>query len=108
MECHTFTWSKNYLDLNLDCELDHDPEDVPVDRVHSLFNPTQRIKLLFIVQPLLHGKPPNIWIKIIQIAIQIECIHGTKFLDPDRDPDHFAPCKCGISHIDHDDRKITD
>ena len=77
MECQTnttFTWSKNDLDRNLDCELDHDPEDVPVNRVHSLFNPTQRIKLLFIVQSLilLHGKPPNIWIKIIQIAIQIE------------------------------------
>ena len=23
--------------------------------------------------------PPNIWIKIIQIVIQIECLHGTNF-----------------------------
>ena len=46
---------------------------------------------------LLHHNPPNIWIKIIQIAIQIECFHRTKFLNPDlnidRDPDNVAPCK---------------
>ena len=28
--------------------------------------------------------PPNIWIKIIQFAIQIECLHSTKCLDPHR------------------------
>ena len=64
----------------------------------SLFNTTKRIKLLFIVQSLLNRNPSNIWIKIIQIAIQIECLHGTKFLNPDRnlDPDKFAQCKPGI------------
>ena len=32
-----FTRSKNYLDLesNLDCDLDRDPEDVPVYMGHS-------------------------------------------------------------------------
>ena len=34
---------------------------------------------------------------MIQIAIQMECLHGTKFCDPDRnvdrDPDKFAPHK---------------
>ena len=42
---------------------------------------------------LLHCNPPNIWIKIIQIAIKIECLHGTTFLYPDRnhdrDPDNL-------------------
>ena len=64
---------------------------------HSFFNTTKRITLLFIVQSSLHSNPPNIWIKIIQIVIQIECLHGTKVLDPDGDLDcdldNFAPCR---------------
>ena len=40
-----FTQSKNYLDCNLDC----DPEDVPVYTGHPLFNTTKLIMLLFIV-----------------------------------------------------------
>ena len=35
--------------------------------------------------------------------IQIECLQGTKFLNPDRyldrDLDHFAPCKQGIGFL---------
>ena len=27
----------------------------------------------------------------------MECLHQMKFRDPDRDPDHFALCKWGIS-----------
>ena len=37
---------------------------------------------------------------MIQIAIQIECLRGTKFFDPDCnldcDPGNFALCKQGI------------
>ena len=91
-----FTQNKNYLDrdpdYNLDCDLDHHPDYTG----HSLFNTTKHITLLFIVQSLLHHNPPNIWIKMIQITIQIECLHGTKFLDPDcnlhRHLDNFAQC----------------
>ena len=68
---------QNYLDRNLDCN----PKDVPVYTGHSLFNTTKRITLLFIVQSFLHCYPPNIWIEISQIAIQIECLQGTKFHD---------------------------
>ena len=53
--------------------------------------------MLFIVHSLLHHSPPDIWIKIIQIAIQIKCLHGTKFVDQDcdlyRNLDHLAPYK---------------
>ena len=53
--------------------------------------------MLFIDQSLLHHNPPNIWIKITQIEIQIECLHGTKFLNPDcnldLDPHNFNQCK---------------
>ena len=88
-----FTRRKNNLDhdldTNLDCYQDRDPEDVPVYMGHSLLNTSKNNTLLFIVQPLLHHLPPNIWIKSIQIAIQIECLHGTKFLD--------QYCKRGIS-----------
>ena len=56
-----FTRSKNYLDRKLDCNLDRDPEDVPVNTGHSLFNITKCITLLFIVQSLLHRNPPNIY-----------------------------------------------
>ena len=66
-----FTQSKNYLDRNLKYDLDYDREDVCVYTGHSSFNTTKRITLLVIVQLLLHCNPPNIWIKIIQIAIQI-------------------------------------
>ena len=42
----------------------------------------------------------NIWIKIIQVAIQIECLHGMEFLDPDDDLycdlNNFPPRKSGI------------
>ena len=55
-----FTRSKNYLY----CDLDRDPEDVPVHTGHSLFNKSKRIILFFIVQSLLH-RNPHIWIKII-------------------------------------------
>ena len=65
----SFTRSKNDLNRNLDCNLDQDPEDVPV------------YTLLFFIQSLLHRNPSN-----KMIAIQIECLHGTEFLDPDRDP----------------------
>ena len=65
---------------NLDCELDHNPEDVPVYMGHSLFNTLQ---VHNIVLSLLHCNPPNVLIKIIQITIQMECLHATKFLDPD-------------------------
>ena len=77
------------------------PEDAPIYTGHSLFNITKSITLFFIVQSLLHHNPPHIWTKIIQITIQIECLHGTKYLDLDcdldHDPDNFAPSKCGIS-----------
>ena len=52
-----------------------------------IFNTTKRITLLFIVQSLLNRNPPSIGIKIIRIVIQIECLHGTKFLDPNQDLD---------------------
>ena len=96
-----FSQSKNYLDCNLghnqDCNLDCDPEDVPVYMGDSLFN-TKRIVLLFIVRSLLHYNPPYIW---IQMGIHIECLHWTKFLDPEGNPDNFSLCKqCtgGISY----------
>ena len=99
-----FTRSKIYLyrdlDSNLDCDLDRYPEDVPVYTGHSFFSTTKCITLFFIVRSFFHRNPPNIGIKIIQSVIQIECLHGTKFLDPDRyldrDLDNFAPCKRGI------------
>ena len=71
----TFTRSKNHLNLNLDCNRDPYPEDIPVYTGHSLFNTTKRIPLLSIVHSLLHRNQPNIWIKIIQTTIQIECLH---------------------------------
>ena len=89
-----FTRSKNFLHRN--------PEDAPVYTEHSLFNKTKLIKLLFIVQSLLHHNPPYIWIKIILIPIQIECLHGTKLLNPDCDGDcdldNLAPCKRDITY----------
>ena len=97
--CPVYT-VQNYPDRHLDRYLHRDPEDAPVNMGHSLFNITKIVILLFIVQSLLHRTPPNIWIKIIQIAIQIECLHRIKILDPecdlDYDPDNFAPCKWGI------------
>ena len=65
MKYTLFTSSKNYLELNLDCNLDPNPEDVPVYMKHSLFNTTKRITLLFITQSMLHRNPPNIWIILI-------------------------------------------
>ena len=70
---------------NLDRDLVRGQEDG-----RSLCNITKRVMFAFIVQTLIDGpehKPPNIWIKIILIAIQIECFHMTKFLDPD----NFTP-----------------
>ena len=99
MTNNPFTRSKNYLDHDLDCNLhcnlDRHPEDVPIYKGHSLFNTTKGITLMFIVQSLLHRNPPNIWIKIIQIAIQIMCLSRTKFLNPERDfdLDNLAPCR---------------
>ena len=59
-----FTQTKNYLDRdldsNLDCYLDRDPDDVPLYTGHSLFNSTKCTTLLFIVQSLLHRNPPHI------------------------------------------------
>ena len=64
-----FTWNKNCLycdlDCNMDSDLDRNPEVVPVNLGHSLFNTTKRIILLFIVQSLLLRKPPYVWIKIL-------------------------------------------
>ena len=44
-----------------------------------------------------HRNPSNICIRMIQIAIQIECLHETKCFDPDpdldRNPNNIAPCK---------------
>ena len=85
-----FKRSKNYLDHNVDCE------DVPVYKGHSLINTTKHITLLYIVQSLLHCYPLNIWIKIIQIVIQMECL---QIFDSDSDLDNFAPCKWGISEF---------
>ena len=86
-----FIRSKNYLDHdldhNLDCNLDCDPEDVPIYTGHSLINTTEPITLLIIVQSFFCLNPPNIWIKIIQNTIQIECLHGTKLIYPNHDPD---------------------
>ena len=66
---YPITWSKNGLDRDLGCslvcDLDSDPDDVPVYTGHSLLNTTKCITLLFIVQSLLHRNLPNIWIKII-------------------------------------------
>ena len=42
------------------CDLDCDPEDVHIYTGHPLFNVTECITLLFIVQSLLHCNPPNI------------------------------------------------
>ena len=82
----------NYLDYNLNRDLG----DVPVYTGLSLFNTTTKcITLLLIVQSLLHCNPPNIWIKITEITIQIECLHGTKFLDPGLDIDNYNVLKAG-------------
>ena len=88
-----FTQSKNYLDHKLDCNLDQDPEDVHRE---FKFNTTKCITLLlFIVWSLLHHNPSHIWIKIMKIVIQIECL-----LNPDHyldcDLDNFAPRERGI------------
>ena len=54
---------------------------------------------------LLHGNLRNIWIKIIQIVIQIECLHRAKLhdldCDWDCDLDNFVPCKGGMIKICH-------
>ena len=91
MELHYVDCS---LDRNFDRYLDRNPEDAPVYTGHSLLNVT-KIITLFIVQSLLHRSPPN----IIQITIQIKYLHWTKFIDPDRDPDNFAPCKWGMKWV---------
>ena len=104
--CSTlFTRSKNYLDRDVDskvdCNLDRDPEGVPVYSEHSLII-VQHNKAHHIVVhcSVIVTSQSIIWIKIILITIQIECLHGTKFLDPDSDLDcdldNFGPCKRGI------------
>ena len=60
-----FTRSTNYLDRDLDSNLDRDPEVVPVYTGYSVFKTTKRITLLFIVQTLLHRNLDNIGIKVI-------------------------------------------
>ena len=60
-----FTRRKNYLNRDLDSNLDCDPEVVPVYTGHSLFNTTKRITLLLIVQTLLHRNQNNIEITFI-------------------------------------------
>ena len=45
--------------------LDRDPGDEPGYTGHALFNTTNRITSLFIVQSLFRRNPPNIWIKFI-------------------------------------------
>ena len=80
----------------LDCDLDSDLEDAPVYMGHSLFNITKIVILLLIVDCNLS----NNFIKITQIAIQIECLHKAKFLDPDHNLGHdqgnLSPCNRGI------------
>ena len=101
---------QNYLDHNIDCNLDYhldsNPEDASVYIGHLLFNLTKSIMIVFIVQSLCDGPdiaihPASIWIKIIQIEIKIKCLHWTKLIDPDGDldcnPDNFALCKLGIT-----------
>ena len=89
------TYLYHDLDPNLDCNLDRNPEDVPIYTKQSLcsIQSTKRITLLFIVS----SQSTNIWIKMIQIVIQIKCSHGIRFIDPDcdldYDPDHFPLCK---------------
>ena len=43
---------QNYLDSdpdgNLDCDLDHDPEDAPICMCHSLFDITKSVIIVFI------------------------------------------------------------
>ena len=58
----------------LDRYLDHDQEDAPVYTRHSLFNLTNILTFLFIVQSLFNCNPTNIWMKIFQI----ECLHWTR------------------------------
>ena len=72
----------------------------------SSFNITKRVTFAFIVQSLFYGpdlNPPNIWIKIIQIAIQIKCLHGKKIFNLDRnlhrESDNLAACKQGYLRL---------
>ena len=82
---HLYT-QPNYLDCDL-----HDTSSL--HRTLIEYN-----KPLHIVQSL-HCNLLNIEIEIIKIAIQIECLHVTTFLDSKHDlnddPDDFAPSKRG-------------
>ena len=66
----------------------------------TLFPCLHREKNIWIViqkiKSLLYRYAPNFLIKIIQIAIQIECLNRMKFLDPDHDLDNFPLYKQGI------------
>ena len=77
------------LDYSQECNLDRDPEDVPVYRGYSLFTLHH---IVFHFSVIVTSQSIFIWIKIIQIAIQIKCLHGMKYLDPecdlDRDPNN--------------------
>ena len=55
---------------------------------HSLFNITKSVTIVFIVYAVIvwwfrNRNQPNIWIKFSLITIQIDCLHRTKFLDPE-------------------------
>ena len=81
---------QNYLDRNLDWNLDRDPDDASVYTGHELFNITKIVTLLVIVQSLLHSNPPNILIKIILIT-RVKILHQGHNLG--RDPENYALCK---------------
>ena len=83
---------QNYLDHDLnDINLDRDPEDAPVyTDIHCLIT----------VWWSRHHNPSNISIKIIQI----KCLHATKILDQDCNPENFTGCKRGIRVVFHHQR----
>ena len=61
---------------------DLDPEYARIYTGHSLFNITKHVTFAFIVQSLFDGTDhnlPNIWIKIIQVTIQISVYTGQIF-----------------------------
>ena len=81
---------QNYLDRDLDyINLDRSPKDASftldfhcsIDKVRHIYVIVQSL----FVDP--DCNPSNMWIEIFQIAILIECLQETKFLDPDRNLD---------------------
>ena len=79
--CIPFTRSKNYLVRDLECNLHRNPEDAPVYKEHSFIvrynkayhNCCSLFRHCYIAIHLLYR------LKMIQTAIQIECLHGRKF-----------------------------